>query len=296
MRTRGLMRPFFLLGVLAALTLVLLAACGDDEEKTAATKSPAATVAPTAAKIDISNVPELADGKLLVGSDITYPPVDFFEEGTQNATGVDVDLAKAMGEVLGVDVEFQSVALFAGIIGDLEAKRYDIVMSAISITEERQQKIDLIPYFGPVGTGILTPTGNPNNFKVLEDLCGMKVSAQAGTYQVDQVTALNDGACKDNQISLTTFPDNPASVQELKLGRVDAQLADDPVVAYNALQSDGDLEVAATGFEAAQYGMGVRKDSTALKTALEAALDQIIDNGEYDNVLEKWGQEQFAVR
>ena len=295
MRTRGLMRPFFLLGVLAALTLVLLAACGDDEETTA-TKSPAATVAPTAAKIDISNVPELADGKLLVGSDISYPPVEFFEEGTQNPTGLDVDLAGAMGEALGVEVEFQSVALFAGIIGDLEAKRYDIIMSAISITEERQQKIDMIAYFGPVGTGILTPTGNPNNFKVLEDLCGMKVSAQAGTYQVDQVTALNDDACKDNRISLTTFPANPASVQELKLGRVDAQLADDPVVAYNALKSDGDLEVAATGFEAAQYGMGVRKDSTALKAALEQALNQIIDNGEYDNVLEKWGQEQFALR
>src|SRR3989304_4836469 len=74
MRTRGLMRPFFLLGVLAALTLVLLAACGDDEEKTAATKSPAATVAPTVAKINLTSVPELPDGKLLVGSDISYPP------------------------------------------------------------------------------------------------------------------------------------------------------------------------------------------------------------------------------
>jgi len=291
---RGLNYSFLIVSILAVTVLLAFAACGDDD-----TSGPTATKAATgtaAAKIDVSNVPELKDGKLLIGSDIAYAPVEYYEEGTKNATGLDVDLAKALGQRLGVSVEFQQVADFSGIVGDLKVKRYDIVMSAISITPAREKDIDFVPYFGPVGTGILTPKGNPKGFKALEDLCGKKVAAQVGTYQVDQVTALNDGACKSNPINITTFPDNPASVLELTVGRVDAQMADDPVVAYNAQQSGGKLEVAATGFETATYGIGVRKDSPALKSALEKALKQIIDDGTYSKVLQKWGQEKFALK
>jgi polar amino acid transport system substrate-binding protein len=289
MLPRSLRRYSLLVFVALALAAVLtFAACKDDKKEAGET--------PTAGEIDISGVPELQDGKLLIGSDIAYAPIEYYEEGTQNETGMDVDLARAMAELLGVDVEFQQVADFAGIVGDLKSKRYDIVMSAISVTPEREAEIDMLPYFGPVGTGILTPTGNPNGFQSLEDLCGRKVAAQVGTYQVDQVTALNEDACKDNPIVLQTFPENPASVQELLLGRVEAQLADDPVVAYNALNSDGDLEVAADGFEAAPYGIGVRKDSPELEAVLEEALAKIRANGTYDQILEDWGQQEYALQ
>ncbi|MDO8612712.1 MAG: ABC transporter substrate-binding protein [Dehalococcoidia bacterium] len=287
MSPRSLSRISLLVFVLALAAVLAFAACKDDKKE---------GTTPTAGQIDISDVPELQDGKLLIGSDIAYAPIEYYEEGTQNETGMDVDLARAMAELLGVDVEFQQVADFAGIVGDLKSKRYDIVMSAISVTPEREAEIDMVPYFGPVGTGILTPKGNPNGFQALEDLCGKNVAAQVGTYQVDQVTALNEDACKDNPIVLRTFPENPASVQELLLGRVDAQLADDPVVAYNALNSDGDLEVAADGFEAAPYGMGVRKDSPELQAVLEEALAKIRANGTYDQILEDWGQQEYALQ
>jgi polar amino acid transport system substrate-binding protein len=287
MSPRSLSRISLLVFVLALAAVLAFAACKDDKKE---------GTTPTAGEIDISDVPELQDGKLLIGSDIAYAPIEYYEEGTQNETGMDVDLARAMAELLGVDVEFQQVADFAGIVGDLKSKRYDIVMSAISVTPEREAEIDMVPYFGPVGTGILTPKGNPNGFQALEDLCGKNVAAQVGTYQVDQVTALNEDACKDNPIVLRTFPENPASVQELLLGRVDAQLADDPVVAYNALNSDGDLEVAADGFEAAPYGMGVRKDSPELQAVLEEALAKIRANGTYDQILEDWGQQEYALQ
>lgn len=288
-----LSRKILLLCLLALAVAALFAACGDDDDD--AQPSATAGGSPTATGEQIATPPELSDGKLIVGSDIAYAPNEFYEEGTQNAVGMDVDLITALADALGVEVEFRQVAEFSGIVGDLQAERYDIVVSSISITPEREAVIDLIPYFGPVGTGILTPAGNPNNFETLEDLCGFKVSAQVGTYQVDQVTALNDDACASNLITLTTFPDNPASVQELILGRVDAQLADDPVVKYSEQLADGELEVAATGFEAATYGIGVRKDSPELKAALEHALQQIIDDGTYGTILEKWNQTQFAL-
>ena len=309
MSPRGLARSVFLLLALLLAAVLVFAACGD-EEGTGGTngrttppagQSPAAS--PTAATIDVSNVPELQDGKMIVGSDITYAPNEYYEEGTDTPTGMDVDLANAMADVLGIEVEFQQVADFGGIVGDLKSKRYDIIMSSISITPARQAEIDFIAYFGPVGTGILVQTGNPKGFASMEDVCGHKVAAQQGTYQVTQVLGeegvegLNDTICKDNPIDMQTFPDNPAAVQELTLGRVDAHLSDDPVAAYTAAQSEGGLiELAVTGFEAAEYGIGVRKDSAALKAVLDQALQRIIDDGTYAQILDKWGQTQFALQ
>jgi polar amino acid transport system substrate-binding protein len=291
--------PLLLLLVLVLVTALTFAACDDDDdEEDGGDETPAATETDDGAdggEIDISGVEELDDGTLTIGSDIAYAPIEFFEEGTDNEMGLDVDIANAMAEKLGVEVEFQQVADFAGIVGDLTSGRYDIVMSAISITPEREAEIDFIPYFGPVGTGILTLKDNPEGFASVEDLCGHPVAAQDGTFQVEQMEILNDGPCAGNPIDIRAFPDNPASVQELILGRVDAQLADDPVAAYSALQNEEDLiELAVPGFEAAPYGIGVRKDSTALNEALTAAFEAIVADGTYDAILEEWGQSQFA--
>ena len=295
MRISGLIRWFLLVGL--AGSLLAFAACGDDE-KDSGGGSPTATEATGGGgEIDISGVSELEDGTLTIGSDIAYAPIEYYEEGTDTPAGMDVDLAQAMGFLLGVDVEFEQVADFGGILGDLGTKRYDVIMSAISITPEREAEIDFVAYFGPVGTGILAPTGNPEGFTAIEDLCGKSVGAQSGTFQVEQMDTLNQDTCAaDNQIDIQTFPDNPAVIQELGLGRIDAALMDDPVAAYSEDQSEGGLiELVVPGFEAAPYGIGVRKDSTELKAVLEEALQGIRDNGQYDQILEDWGQSQFAL-
>ncbi len=283
--------PFRLLLPLVALALIAalaFAACGDDEDEDAGgDETPTASASPGGG-IDISDVPELEDGELFIGSDFTYPPIESYEEGTENPVGLDVDLWNAVAELLGVEVRTQQVADFAGIVGDLKAERYDIVWSAITINDERSAEIDLIPYF-EAGTGILVASGNPEGIAGIEDLCGLAAAAQGGTVQIDQMEAANDGVCADDPIDIKAFPDNPTAVQELKLGRVAANLADDPVVADSALNSDGELEVAAGAIESAPYGIGVRKGSTELKEAVEAALRQIMDDGTYADILETWG-------
>jgi polar amino acid transport system substrate-binding protein len=296
MDIRGLIRWFLII----SLPVVLLAftACGDDDGGNGGA-SPTATedTGDGGGEIDISGVPELEDGTLTIGSDIAYAPIEYFEEGTDTPVGMDIDLATAMADLLGVDVEFDQVADFGGILGDLTTRRYDIIMSAISITPEREAEIDFVAYFGPVGTGILAPAGNPEGFAAIEDLCGKSVGAQAGTFQVEQMETLNSDTCSaDSQIDIQTFPDNPAVVEELGLGRIDAALMDDPVAAYSEAQSEGGLiELVVPGFEAAPYGIGVRKESAELKGVLEEALQGIRDNGEYDRILEDWGQTQFAL-
>jgi polar amino acid transport system substrate-binding protein len=289
------LRPFLLLTALILASALALSACGgDDDEGDAGTTTPEGTTSESF--IDISDVPELDDEVLLIGSDIAYAPIEFYEEGTDTPRGMDIDIATAIADLLGVEVEFRQVADFAGIVGDLEASRYDLIMSAISITPEREEVVDFVPYFGPVGTGILVPTGNPNNIDSIDDLCGRPVAAQDGTFQIEQMTALNEDTCSSNNIDIRAFPDNPAVIQELTLGRIDAAIMDDPVAAYSALQSEGNLiDLVFTGFESAPYGIGVRKDSTDLKDVIEEALAEIIADGTYAEILSEWGQEQFAI-
>ena len=270
--------------LLALPALVLLTvACEEEEEE-----APAGTVTPAEAP---AAAPELEDGVLQVGADIAYAPMEFFEEGTENAMGLDIDLAGAIAEELGVEAEFVNTG-WDGIIPALEAARFDVIMSSMTITEERQQEIDFVAYF-TAGTGILVEAGNPQEIETLADLCGKTVAAQVGTIQVEQMEAQNE-ECED-EINIVTFDLNPMAVEQLRLGRADAVLADYPVAGYDAILSEGELEVVGEQFESAPYGVGLRKDSTELKAAIEDALEAIMDSGEYDDILAEWGLEAGSV-
>ena len=285
------LRHSLLLVCVVLVAAFVASACGDEEEKpAAASPTPRAAGSPTASLA--AGVPELADGTLQVGSDIAYAPIEFYEEGTQNPVGLDVDIAKALAKELGVKVEFMNTG-FDGLIGALQAKRFDIIMSSMTVTEKRQQEIDFIPYF-TAGTGILVQAGNPKNIQSLADLCGKNVAVQLGTIQVDQLDAQNEQCAQ--KISITTFDQNPLAVEQLRLGRADAVTADYPVAANDARLSQGALEVVGTQFEAAPYGIGLRKDSTALNAALTKALQAIMDNGEYDKILADWNLEAGSIK
>ena len=285
------LRHSLLLVCVVLVAAFVASACGDEEEKpAAASPTPRAAGSPTASLA--AGVPELADGTLQVGSDIAYAPIEFYEEGTQNPVGLDVDIAKALAKELGVKVEFMNTG-FDGLIGALQAKRFDIIMSSMTVTEKRQQEIDFIPYF-TAGTGILVQAGNPKNIQSLADLCGKNVAVQLGTIQVDQLDAQNEQCAQ--KISITTFDQNPLAVEQLRLGRADAVTADYPVAANDARLSQGALEVVGTQFEAAPYGIGLRKDSTALNAAITKALQAIMDSGEYDKILADWGLEAGSIK
>jgi polar amino acid transport system substrate-binding protein len=277
-----LRRSLFLACVLLLVAFTTMA-CGDDEEEEEGGTTPGAGAA----------VPELEDGTLQVLADIAYAPMEYYEAGTNEAKGFDIDLAEALGEKLGVNVEFINTG-WDGIIPALQAKDGDVLMSSMTVTPEREEEIDFIPY-ADVGTGILVKSGNPEDIAKLEDLCGLTVTVQEGTIQQDMLDDLNADACSDNKIDMVTFDQNPLAVEELRVGGADAVLADFPVALNDANQSDGELEVVGEQFDAAPYGIGLRKDSTELKSALEDALNEIKDDGTYDSVLKDWGLESASL-
>lgn len=278
-----LRRSLFLACVLLLAAFTTMA-CGDDGEEEEGGTTPGAGAA----------VPELEDGTLQVLADIAYAPMEFYEAGSDEAKGLDVDLAEALGEKLGVNVEFINTG-WDGIVPALQAKDGDILMSSMTITPDREAEIDFIPYAN-VGTGTLVHSGNPEGIAKLEDLCGLTVAVQEGTIQQDMLDDLNADACSDNKVDVVTFDQNPLAVEELRVGGADAVLADFPVALNDANQSDGELEVVGDQFPTVKpYGIGLRKDSTELKSALEDALNEIKDDGTYESILKDWGLESAAL-
>jgi len=290
MRSRRWFRLLWLVAAVAVVVMVF-AACEDEDEETATPAGTGTAVAGT----PVAGVPELEDGVLQVGSDIAYAPMEFFEEGTTTPAGMDIDLANALAEELGVTTEIINTG-WDGIIPALNAERFDVLMSAMTITDERSKTIDFIPYFN-AGTDILVKAGNPENIQSVEDLSGLTVGVQIATIQVDQLEAANEQLQADGkpEINVLTFDQNPLAVEQLAIDRADAVIADSPVVANDALLSEGELEAVGLAIEAAPYGIGVRKEATELKAAVEDALQALIDSGKYGEVLETWSLTGGAI-
>ncbi|MEU1301324.1 ABC transporter substrate-binding protein [Streptomyces shenzhenensis] len=291
-------------GAIAVAGAVLLAGCGDQTDKGGSGSGESSSSAPLADKLpkDIREA-----GVIKVGSDIAYPPVEYMEGG--KAVGIDPDIADALGKQLGVKFEFQN-GKFDNLIVGLQAKRFNVIMSAMNDTKDRQdginsdngQKvgngIDFVDYF-TAGTSILVQKGNPKGIKTLDDLCGKVVALQKGTTSEGIAKAQTKKCTQDGKkaITLQTFDTDPEALLRLKQGASVADLNDFPVAAYNAKTSGGgkDFEVIGDQIEAGPYGIGVSKENTQLRDALKAAMTAIIENGEYTKIMEKWNVTAGAV-
>jgi polar amino acid transport system substrate-binding protein len=283
-----------LLPPLALVAALALTGCGGSSDSpTISQPSSSSGGAPLAAELPQA----IRDaGVLKVGSDVAYAPVEFFDTDGKTVIGIDPDLGKAIEGQLGVKLEFQN-GTFDGLITSLRSKRIDLIMSAMSDTPERQKSIDFVDYF-TAGTSILVKKGNPEGIKTLDDFCGKTIALQRGTTQED-VAKTQAAKCSaaGKPLKVLPFDRDTEALLQVKQGRAVADMNDFPVAAYNAKTSGGgnDFEVVGEQIEAGPYGIGVRKEDTQLRDALQKALQALIDNGEYAKVLEKWNVKQGAV-
>ncbi|MDQ0774563.1 polar amino acid transport system substrate-binding protein [Streptomyces aurantiacus] len=305
-RTTAAQSRIAAVGAIAVAGALLLTGCGDQTEDkdsggsdTASTSSaPLADQLPKAVR---------DKGVIKVGSDIAYAPVEF-KDDSGKTVGIDPDLADAMGKQLGVKFEFEN-GTFDTLLTGLRSKRYDIAMSAMTDTKDRQEGIDgdtgkkvgegvdFVDYF-TAGVSIYTKQGDDQGIKTWEDLCGKKVVVQRNTVSNDLAKAQAKECPSGKKLSIEAFDNDQQAQTRLRAGGADAGSSDFPVAAYAAKTSGGgkDFEVVGEQVEAAPYGIAVAKSNTELSKALQAALDAIIKSGEYDKIIAKWGVEAGAVK
>ncbi|GGQ26369.1 ABC transporter substrate-binding protein [Streptomyces mutabilis] len=291
-------------GAIAVAGALLLTGCGDQTEKSdSGSDNQSAVSAPLADKLP----PAIRDkGVIKVGSDIAYAPVEFKDKSGETV-GIDPDLANAMGKQLGVTFEFEN-GTFDTLITGLRSKRYDIAMSAMTDTKDRQegidsetgkkvgQGVDFVDYL-TAGVSIYTKKGDDQGIKTWSDLCGKKLVLQRGTVSEDLAKAENEKCPAGKKIAMEAFDNDQQAQTRLRAGGADAGSSDFPVAAYAVKTSGGgnDFQLVGEQVEAAPYGIAVSKDNTQLRDALKAALDAVIANGEYKKIMDKWGVAEGAV-
>ncbi|CAL9297105.1 ABC transporter substrate-binding protein [Streptomyces olindensis] len=291
-------------GAIAVAGALMLTGCGDQTKDNGSDSETATAAAPLADKLPKS----IRDkGVIKVGSDIAYAPVEF-KDSSGKTVGIDPDLAAAMGKQLGVDFQFEN-GTFDTLITGLRSKRYDIAMSAMTDTKDRQEGIDsdtgkkvgegvdFVDYF-TAGVSIYTKKGDDQGIKTWSDLCGKKIVLQRGTVSEDLAKAESKKCPAGKKIAIEPFDNDQQAQTRLRAGGADAGSSDFPVAAYAVKTSGGgkDFQLVGEQVEAAPYGIAVAKNQTQLRDALKAAMDAIIDNGEYDKIMKKWGVTDGAVK
>ncbi|MBT2491280.1 ABC transporter substrate-binding protein [Streptomyces sp. ISL-96] len=305
-RTTAIKSRIVAVGAIAVAGTMLLTACGDQTGGGKKDDPDKVSSAPLADKL-----PQAIQDKgvIKVGSDIAYPPVEF-KDKTGKTVGIDPDIAAALGKQLGVKFEFEN-GTFDTLLTGLRSKRYDIAMSAMTDTKQRQEGIDsetgkkigegvdFVDYF-IAGVSFYTPKGKTQGIKGWSDLCGKKVVLQRGTVSHDMAKAESKKCEKDKKgkIAIESFDNDQQAQTRLRGGGGDAGSSDFPVAAYAVKTSGGgkDFELVGEQVEAAPYGIAVAKDNKELTEALRLAVNAIINNGEYDKILSKWGVKAGAIK
>lgn len=228
-------------------------------------------------------------GQIQVGGDIAYAPMEYFDDDGE-VVGFDKDLTDLLSEQLGVEFVWNN-AQFDGLITQLKSGRIDVAISGMSDTAERQKEIDFVDYYNAGGV-LLVKKGNPAGLASVEDLCGKTVAVQRGTT-AEEVVGAQSETCEsegEEPVELLAFDRETEAMLQVKNGRADSGMQDYPVAAYNAKTSGGgnDFEIVGEQIEAGPLGIGVSKDNTELRDALQAALQAVMDSGDYDALIEEY--------
>jgi polar amino acid transport system substrate-binding protein len=239
-----------------------------------------------------------AQSPLRVGSDISYAPLEFTAPHSTRVQGFDYDLAQAIAAQMRAPVSFMNHD-FNHLIPALKRGTFDAVISAMSDTRARSKQVDFVDYF-LAGSGMLVAAGNPHRIFNLASLCGMTVDLQRGTSQQTAVDAQSK-ACAQvglKPIVEKTYATDDEALKHFLAGETVAHISDYPVVAHLARTLDGGKRYVVAGrqFGVVPYGIAVSKKNPALRDRIQAALKTLIQNGEYDRLLDKWGLQQGAMR
>lgn len=233
-----------------------------------------------------------ARGVLRVGSQQTFPPIEFREPGKSEVTGASRDLLTEMAQRLSLKIEFVQ-AEYSALIPGLEADRFDMASGGISDTEEREQKVDFVNYLFSGGS-ILALAANKDKLDTIDDFCGKGVATLLGSRVImAQVEAASERCVKAGKAAIRAeqLPSAPDARMQLDLRRVDGYLGDFPALVYMGQQFPGRYRIVGGNYMLTQYitSWAFAKNRSALRDAVQKATQSMLDDGTYQKLLDKWG-------
>ncbi len=227
----------------------------------------------------------LRGGEVVIGTDATYPPFEVVTEGGKYE-GFDIDLGEAIARDLGVRARWINAA-FDGIFVALQTGKYDLVMSTVIITSDRQKAMAMSDPYYDAGQVVAVHKGKKRLSS--SQLPGHEVGVQINTtaqFALEKVPG----------IVVRKYPDIATAMLDLQNDRLDAVVNDLPTTRYMIRQTYQDLEIVGEPFTRDHYGICVRLQDTDLLAAINGALAKIKASGEYNRIQQRWFGSELAAR
>ncbi|MDH2455890.1 ABC transporter substrate-binding protein [Corynebacterium bovis] len=232
-----------------------------------------------------------ARGRITASTNPPFAPNEF-KDSDGRIIGYEIDLIRAAASLLGLEVDIRQQD-FNLILPSITGGTVDVGTSGFTDTPERRKSFDFVDYY----TSGIAWASRPGVTVDPADACGATVAVQQGTYSDTDDVRVKSDACEAAgrpAIHKLVYDTSDGAAIAALLGRADAVSADAPVVAYAVARSDGKLERRGDMFDTAPYGWAVAKDSP-LGPALAAALQTLVDSGDYRRILAPWGLTDGAL-
>jgi polar amino acid transport system substrate-binding protein len=283
--------PFAAGFVIVGLVVAVAAGCGGNSKKSSSTTTTAATATTTPAvdKKIAAEVPAAtkSKGTIVVATFPHYAPDEFIASDGKTV-GMDPDLGKALAGVMGLKVKVVNTS-FDRIIPGVSSGKYDLGMSSITDTKQREKTVDFVTHFKAGTTFFTNATGGLVIQHGLSDLCGHSVAVARGTTQQRDATAQSAKCKAAGKVGVKVFvyPNLNAVSLAVKRGRGRIGMADSPVAAYLVVTSNGLFKLTGTPYNVAPYGIAIPKGSMMAKPVLDA-LKVLMADGTYRAILSRW--------
>ena len=271
----------------ALMAVTMLAGCGSSSAKETTAASETAAAATEAGSEAASGSTDAAyttikEGVLTVGTEIGYPPMEYFDTDGATPIGFDMELAQALADDMGLKLEIVDTA-WDGIFAGVDTGKYDVILSSVSWLEERNEKYLLSKTYIANAPVIVVP--NDSTIADIQDLDGKSVAVQMETtadYLVQKYIA------DDLNTDLRQYEKVINAFDELKAGRVDAVCTDQVVASYYLGDAASDYKTVWESDEKEPICMCFKKGNDALKDAMEASLDNVKASGKLGEIATKY--------
>lgn len=228
-----------------------------------------------------------SSGELNVVISLAYPPMEYTEAGSEELKGFDIELARAIGERLGVTVNFTNVE-FPQLIPQVVTGRSDMIMTAFSDKPERQERLDFIDYFN-TGNVLYTTSDHAEEIVDEADLCGKTIAVATGTSWVTWAEELGESVCADGEgYNVIQIPTQAEHIMQIKQGRAQASVIGVEGLADLELNEPGAFyQIGETG-NPSPYGIAFDKSNADLRDAVLHALNGLKEDGTYMDIVLKY--------
>jgi polar amino acid transport system substrate-binding protein len=278
------------------LAVLALTGCGSSKSSTTTSSATASSIAGSDPAI-AARVPSSykSKGTLTVATEAQYTPNEFIAPDGHTIIGMSPDLMKAIATVMGLRVTTINTN-FATIIAGIEAGRYDLGLSSITDTKEREKVVDFVTYYS-AGVSFYTKTAANPGVKTIADLCGKAVAVEKGTTEQAEAERQSARCTKAHKkaVKVLVYPSQSPVNLAVASGRAELGMADSPVVAYQVKEANGAFKLIGESYNFAPYGIAVPKQS-GMAPPILAALKLLMSNGTYTEILTKWGIQSGAIK